>query len=68
MLEPRVARLEEDMKEVKTSLRSIETTLTKIEGRLTEDRRPLDRHALASSAADRVPPLRNWPRLGSYSH
>jgi hypothetical protein len=30
MLEPRVARLEDDMKEVKLSLRSIETKVTSI--------------------------------------
>ncbi|MDF3810342.1 MULTISPECIES: hypothetical protein [Rhodopseudomonas] len=35
MLEQRVARLEDDMKDVKTSLRSIELTLAKIEGHLT---------------------------------
>jgi hypothetical protein len=35
MLEQRVARLEDDMKDVKTSLKSIEITLAKIEGRLT---------------------------------
>jgi hypothetical protein len=35
MLEQRVARLEDDMKDVKSSLKSIELSLAEIKGRLT---------------------------------